>query len=508
MTPFLTPLLFSLMVPGVAPPPLPLPFRKDGTIDYQAGLNDRLGRGVAPEKNANVLLWQAFGPRPEGSRGLPAEYFRRLGMKEPPPKGDYIVGLDDFATKHAKLTVAQREALYEDHVQAKRQPWSAKDHPRLAEWIRLNEKPLRTVIEATRRPVYFNPLVSRDAAHAPGGLLGALLPGVQKTREIASLLVLRAMLRIDEGKHDDAWRDLVACHRLGRLVAQGGTLIEGLVGIAIDAIATGGELAYLEHARLTAAQLRRRLKELQELPAMPAMADKIDLTERFMFMDSMQMVRRGGGKALNELSGGGSSAGAGLFDWGVLWMIDWRPAARNGNLWYDRMADAARIPDRAERVQAFEKMERELRQMRADLHPAGGLRSRLTRGEGKLSEKLGEAVGDVLISLLLPALSKVQGAFDRAAQTQRNLHVAFALEAYRRVEGRYPAKLGALAPKYLRAVPGDLFASGPLTYLPTKDGYLLYSVGLNGKDDGGRWSDDDPPGDDLRVRMPARQSKK
>ena len=85
---------------------------------------------------------------------------------------------------------------------------------------------------------------------------------------------------------------------------------------------------------------------------------------------------------------------------------------------------------------------------------------------------------------------------------------AFALEAYRRDEGRYPAKLGALAPRYLRAIPGDLFGSGPLTYRPTKDGYLLYSVGLNGEDDGGRWSDDDPPGDDLRVRMLAKQLKK
>jgi hypothetical protein len=30
----------------------------------------------------------------------------------------------------------------------------------------------------------------------------------------------------------------------------------------------------------------------------------------------------------------------------------------------------------------------------------------------------------------------------------------------------------------------------------------LYSVGLNGKDDGGRSYGHDPPGDDLAVRMP------
>jgi hypothetical protein len=33
-------------------------------------------------------------------------------------------------------------------------------------------------------------------------------------------------------------------------------------------------------------------------------------------------------------------------------------------------------------------------------------------------------------------------------------------------------------------------------------GYLFYSVGINGKDEEGRFTDDDPPGDDVRVRIP------
>jgi hypothetical protein len=32
--------------------------------------------------------------------------------------------------------------------------------------------------------------------------------------------------------------------------------------------------------------------------------------------------------------------------------------------------------------------------------------------------------------------------------------------------------------------------------------YLLYSVGPDGIDDEGRGKDDDPRGDDLRIRMP------
>ena len=44
-------------------------------------------------------------------------------------------------------------------------------------------------------------------------------------------------------------------------------------------------------------------------------------------------------------------------------------------------------------------------------------------------------------------------------------------------------------------------------YRPSDNGYLLYSVGVNGKDDGGRTYDDNPPGDDPAVRMPLPESK-
>ena len=52
------------------------PLDKDGYIDYEAALNDRLGAGVAPEKNANVLLWEVLGLMPEGFNRMPAEFFK------------------------------------------------------------------------------------------------------------------------------------------------------------------------------------------------------------------------------------------------------------------------------------------------------------------------------------------------------------------------------------------------------------------------------------------------
>src|SRR5713101_3375645 len=51
------------------------PLDKDGYIDYAAALNERLGKGVTPENNANVPIWKALGPHPEGAT-MPAEFFK------------------------------------------------------------------------------------------------------------------------------------------------------------------------------------------------------------------------------------------------------------------------------------------------------------------------------------------------------------------------------------------------------------------------------------------------
>ena len=260
--------------------------------DYEALLNEKLGKGITSEKkNPNVLLWKAFGPTPEGGTGMPAQYFKLLGMAEPPKDGDYFIGLQHYMKDHLKLDPNEFTPLYDQQGWANKAPWTAKDYQHIAAWLKANEKPLAVVVEATKRTEYFNPLVSRRSENERGSLIGALLPSVQKCRELAVALTARAMFKLAEGKEAEAWQDLLACHRLARLTARGATLIEGLVAIAIDAIASNTDRAYLENAKLTAKQIQDRIKDLQSLPAMPAMADKVDIGERHMGLDSLQLIR-------------------------------------------------------------------------------------------------------------------------------------------------------------------------------------------------------------------------
>jgi hypothetical protein len=436
---------------------------------------------------------------------MPAEYFKLLGIEEPSNSGNYFIGLRAFLKDHARIASDQFDAVFDQASRAWERPWTAKDYPQIAAWLKANEKPLVVAIEATKRPDYFNPLVRPKSKKEPVSLLDARLASVEKCREIARCLGARAMLRVEEGRIDEAWQDLLACHRLSLLLSRGGTIIEALVGIAVDQLASNAELAYLERAKLSAQQVKDRLKDLLALPSPAPLRDKFELGERFMFLDSLQMIRRGAGVAFLEGLPGRKAGKPSAEKLKALNMIDWGPALRNGNRWYDRLSAAARIQDRAARVKEFDKIDEEIKTLYHDIRQSPSLKTKVTAlavAVGFPDKVIGKGFGDALISYMMPASSKVQSVWDRSAQVNRNLHIAFALAAYQRDNGRYPAKLEDLAPKYLVAVPDDLFMGKALVYRPAASGYLLYSVGINGEDEGGRTCDDKPAGDDLRVKMP------
>jgi hypothetical protein len=73
------------------------------------------------------------------------------------------------------------------------------------------------------------------------------------------------------------------------------------------------------------------------------------------------------------------------------------------------------------------------------------------------------------------------------AQVEQEMAVsAIALQRYRLQTGKFPADLAALVPKYLSALPRDGMDSKTLRYrLKPDGGFVFYSVGLDGKDDGG-----------------------
>jgi hypothetical protein len=62
---------------------------------------------------------------------------------------------------------------------------------------------------------------------------------------------------------------------------------------------------------------------------------------------------------------------------------------------------------------------------------------------------------------------------------------ALAVERYRLAHGRWPGSLEQLVPAYLAEVPADPFVNHQLRIVRKPDGVVVYSVGLDSKDDGG-----------------------
>jgi hypothetical protein len=92
----------------------------------------------------------------------------------------------------------------------------------------------------------------------------------------------------------------------------------------------------------------------------------------------------------------------------------------------------------------------------------------------------------ILSAMFLPA---VKMTLTREAQCFVNIHlttVALAVERFRLAHGRLPENLNELVPQFLSAVPSDPFDSQPLRYHRLAKGYVIYSVGADGHDDGGR----------------------
>lgn len=80
---------------------------------------------------------------------------------------------------------------------------------------------------------------------------------------------------------------------------------------------------------------------------------------------------------------------------------------------------------------------------------------------------------------------QLQFMLDRAYDAMLMLRCA--LETYRAKHGSYPASLSDLSPGTLTKLPDDPFSPGaPLRYRKTEKGFVLYSVGPDGIDDGGR----------------------
>lgn len=456
------------------------PLRPDGYPDYYAAINQRCSAGVTPENNAAVLCWKAFGPW-SIKKEHRAEYFRRLGIQPLPDKGDYFRNWYRFFKENAVANPPKRHDYREELEQMTGRPWSRQDHPLWAKWLEVNEKPLALLVEASKRPKFYDPLI-QDTEYQSLDL--RLNPGIMDRRDGLEALRARAMLHAGEGRLDDAISDILAAHRLARFSNQEPSWFEALGLRAADSY-LANDSALLKYADLNAEQIARMRKELASLSHLPSVASVVDRYERLACWDAVVLcATQGPAKTKKNLADKDKQLLQRLLAIDPAANIDWNTVARTCNSWCDRVVSAFRLPPGPARQQAVNNLEEELKNLRTALLDGD------TVPQAASPEALSAEVGDLFALLLVPDLLMMTKGEDHAIARQDLTKIAFALAAYHRDFGSYPASLTDLVSTYLPQVPNDVFRGAPFVYRREGPGYLLYSVGMNGKDEGGKGYED------------------
>ena len=475
---------------------LTAPLRADGLPDYEKYVLEKYREGVTPENNAAVLLLQAMGPgnmKPEEFAAVAKE----IGLAQIPSEMQTLEywyskenrqQVANWLREQGRLPVQARtdetesgswplgieadEVVDEILFSAMERPWTSAETPPLGEWVVRNREPLDLLIAATKRQRFYAPPPKLLDDQTDSLLVAMFNQSVQSTRDAARMLIVRAMWHVGEGRPEEAWQDLLATHRLARLIGSSNTThVETLVAIGNDSIAFRGTLELLNDPRTSAKLARKIGKELVRLGPPSAVANSLEL-ERIVALDLLLLVKK---EHLELLEFFGFHAAAIQLANAI--SIDWNVLLIEENRFRDELAAAFNLPERPARRTALTKLEaRRNSPSYTPGHLVVGAINRQVRTR---------SLGDVLSTIARQPETIEWEAEDRA-NTQLKSHViAAALTAYRAENEEYPEKLEALVPICINVLPTDVYNNNSFVYRRTANGYLLYSRGPNGQDDGG-----------------------
>ncbi|MCH8807072.1 MAG: hypothetical protein IH986_13410 [Planctomycetes bacterium] len=311
----------------------------------------------------------------------------------------------------------------------------------------------------------------RDSAD--GTLLGILLPHLAPTRSIAKMMVIEGKRLEVEGHGNEAMTTYLDTLASGAKVSHGPTLIENLVGLAIQNLASGFMLDSFEGPAAETIDYIALAERIEEayLPARP-MAESLQF-ERAMILDVVQRAFRwnsqtghyevdpDGLRVAQSAFGSENEDPLGQIGLGLaLGAIGFEETRDATNDHYDELSDGFSRPY-PEGIVIFEDIDRRLEdQSRWAL--LGG--------------------GNPLLQALLPALSRVYKTETRAEARRRATILTANLMAYRQRYGIFPDSLDVFAEKHFAI---DPFSEERFVYRREDDGFVLYSLGEDIEDDGG-----------------------
>ncbi|HVT80216.1 MAG TPA: hypothetical protein VHM90_06120, partial [Phycisphaerae bacterium] len=465
------------------------PLRSDGTVDYVAAINEKYSAGVTPKNNGFVAWLKVFGTSDEVlASKTKSDLLKACGAEELPADAPVWVPYQKYLEAERGLTGDALINAAEELMKARQTLWTRQEKPELASFLRAREKQLAAAAEAAELPKWWVPAVTFEKP----AILTINLPSLGRWREVTYAFAARATLRAHDGDFEGFWKDVRTTKLLAAQMGQGATLIERLVGVAMDGIANQACGTVAGAGILTEPQCKSLAERLAAMPLLPALPDSVETLEQWNTLDIIATISMGKTESYATALGQNTSDDPNLSKLQTIdtQEVDWDLVLKLATTTYNEEVLALGESGFRDMLEASRAVESRLMKWTQDLTTHKDLRKDPTETRDSYSKRAAQSLACTLV--LTTGAWKAEVLKRRAGQQRQMLSVLLAAAQSKAAHGKWPASQEELVPGLLKELPIDMYSKdgkSPFRYLARDGTATVYSVGENGEDDGGIWID-------------------
>ncbi|MCK4400987.1 hypothetical protein KAW08_01630 [bacterium] len=289
-----------------------------------------------------------------------------------------------------------------------------------------------------------------------------LLPHLSRIRTLARLLCAKALIEAHSGNPDKASETILVGLRISNHLKNETTLISQLVRIACDMIMINCIEPLSDKYSISQEKMKYIVLELEKHSGTEPFKKCMD-AERVIF----------GGIEFNKLLNRKYST------------KDWKALFSSGGETFPKLFYLIpTFPFRPILKKDFVCYLTFLSEMK-ELYDIPYSESVIAGKNPELKLKTGIPSYCIFTKMLLPALTRIRELMSIYEAQIQVCRIGLGLKIYKAKYGTYPESLAKLVPDILEEIPSDPFTEKNLVYRKSKDGFVLYSLGPNMKDDGG-----------------------
>ena len=344
----------------------------------------------------------------------------------------------------------------------------------VAEALALAEPGIQAAIEALQSPAFYVNLNYHAGFNMP-------MKHLSREKALSQVLSAAVLHDIHQGQMDAAFANLQALLAIPNVQKDEPVIISQLVRIAIMHIGFTATWQALQRDGWSDEQLAA-LQETWSAHEFLRAMDKALCMERAMAVAELEKFRNSGESLTDMFAAPGAAAAPtpSLLSW------DWvakmfNPVQLFTPLWKFAWSKQDEL-HHCQRMQATLEGHR-----RALSSKAGTIAiADAEHGEADWTGSPYDRVRFLMSRMILAALAKTMQRAWLAQTTVEIARTAIAIKRYELRHGKLPCTLQALVPEFLAEHPVDYMDGKPLRYcLESETKFLLYSVGLDGRDGGG-----------------------